>query len=905
MNNYQQQQQQQQHQQHQHQHALHQMQRQNVHQQFPPQHTQYMYSDPTTAPAPRTDGFTVFRTTHGDYLMNNYNNYELFSNNAFIPPHHAMQQPPHSQQPPPPPPPQQPSQEHAFYHANNLTMGDRYMTDANNTNFINSLVDNWIPNMTGMPFGEYTPFGESPLPPQNMSSTHNVTAPISNANEIREDLTNKESSSNSSISSISAPIINNDPDMKNGNVCNENIGSMKINSQMSADCKEAFIQTNNLHAMKNAQASCTNGNFQCDNTNPIKPTSDVKKPRMVAEVKPMRMSYSDVLSKNVFIKDDLSEANTFANRNSGGANNFANGLANANPLQKSSKTDKTKNSINASDKKSANVHDDIKDYSANFKGTKTPANSTTVQNSAGIKSSSSFDGDSKPTDIDGKQSKKKTSANVTNGKTTNRTTKNASTEFLSKRRSQTDLNVPPTKDDSDKNSSPNNNGYFYNITKNEPSNADKPFPSYTKTSQRKNASSKSFSTAATSSRSNLPRTEKSTVYQQKRSSKSRKNNTYEFILKLAHTWFNYMLFFFKWLIALVADVFMLSIGIILDHFSAVYDYSCQMFSSLRSELTNNSGRPYAYFISLWQKFDNKFSKDSKWAVWRRLFSKKKPPETIPDYYKNGRLPQTGDEAMYSLLNCKGKDAYSILGVQSDCSQEQIRKHYKKIAVLVHPDKNKQPGAEEAFKILQRAFELIGEPENRKSYDQGVAEALNAEKAWSELNDLLKQLQTKIAEAVNTIRCSSCGLRHPRKPTGRPHYAARQCNQCKIRHTAREGDIWAESDPWFFGLRWKYLALMEGKVLDITEWANCQKGALSHLQPNSHIVQYRIVLGGQQQQQQQNQQPHYQQEKERLKREQTTEPSLDDFLDNLYSGQNPQNPNAGGNGAGSRRRNRKN
>lgn len=55
--------------------------------------------------------------------------------------------------------------------------------------------------------------------------------------------------------------------------------------------------------------------------------------------------------------------------------------------------------------------------------------------------------------------------------------------------------------------------------------------------------------------------------------------------------------------------------------------------------------------------------------------------------------------------------HSILGVSADCSQEQIRKHYKKIAVLVHPDKNKQPGAEEAFKILQRAFELIGEPVN--------------------------------------------------------------------------------------------------------------------------------------------------------------------------------------------------
>lgn len=50
-----------------------------------------------------------------------------------------------------------------------------------------------------------------------------------------------------------------------------------------------------------------------------------------------------------------------------------------------------------------------------------------------------------------------------------------------------------------------------------------------------------------------------------------------------------------------------------------------------------------------------------------------------------------------------------MGVTSDCQQDIIRKHYKKIAVLVHPDKNKQPGAEEAFKILQRAFELIGEP----------------------------------------------------------------------------------------------------------------------------------------------------------------------------------------------------
>lgn len=79
----------------------------------------------------------------------------------------------------------------------------------------------------------------------------------------------------------------------------------------------------------------------------------------------------------------------------------------------------------------------------------------------------------------------------------------------------------------------------------------------------------------------------------------------------------------------------------------------------------------------------------------------------------------------------------------------------------------------------------------------------------------------------------------------------------------QGDIWAETS--FFGFRWRYLALMEGKVHDITEWANCQKGALSHLQPNSHIVQYRIVLGSQQNQH--NQQQNLQQEREKIRREQ--------------------------------------
>jgi len=50
-----------------------------------------------------------------------------------------------------------------------------------------------------------------------------------------------------------------------------------------------------------------------------------------------------------------------------------------------------------------------------------------------------------------------------------------------------------------------------------------------------------------------------------------------------------------------------------------------------------------------------------------------------------------------------------LGVTVDSSEDDIKKYYKRQAVLVHPDKNNQSGAEEAFKILIHAFNMIGDP----------------------------------------------------------------------------------------------------------------------------------------------------------------------------------------------------
>ncbi|XP_071737225.1 chaperone protein dnaJ 49-like [Rutidosis leptorrhynchoides] len=63
-----------------------------------------------------------------------------------------------------------------------------------------------------------------------------------------------------------------------------------------------------------------------------------------------------------------------------------------------------------------------------------------------------------------------------------------------------------------------------------------------------------------------------------------------------------------------------------------------------------------------------------------------------------------------------KDYYDILGLAKSCSVEDIRKAYRKLSLKVHPDKNKAPGSEEAFKKVSKAFKCLSVEENRKQYD---------------------------------------------------------------------------------------------------------------------------------------------------------------------------------------------
>src|SRR5699024_1899528 len=64
-----------------------------------------------------------------------------------------------------------------------------------------------------------------------------------------------------------------------------------------------------------------------------------------------------------------------------------------------------------------------------------------------------------------------------------------------------------------------------------------------------------------------------------------------------------------------------------------------------------------------------------------------------------------------------EDFYDILGVSKDATDQEIKKAYRQLSKKYHPDINKEEGAEEKFKQIQEAYEVLSDSNKRAAYDQ--------------------------------------------------------------------------------------------------------------------------------------------------------------------------------------------
>ena len=64
-----------------------------------------------------------------------------------------------------------------------------------------------------------------------------------------------------------------------------------------------------------------------------------------------------------------------------------------------------------------------------------------------------------------------------------------------------------------------------------------------------------------------------------------------------------------------------------------------------------------------------------------------------------------------------KDYYDVLGIAREASEEDIKKAFRKLALEYHPDRNKNEGAEDKFKEVNEAYQVLSDAKKRATYDR--------------------------------------------------------------------------------------------------------------------------------------------------------------------------------------------
>ncbi|KAH0627748.1 hypothetical protein JD844_008034 [Phrynosoma platyrhinos] len=106
-----------------------------------------------------------------------------------------------------------------------------------------------------------------------------------------------------------------------------------------------------------------------------------------------------------------------------------------------------------------------------------------------------------------------------------------------------------------------------------------------------------------------------------------------------------------------------------------------------------------------------------------MFRIKLEPLKMSTWAMNVFIKFRNKESAAGTVSTMGKDYYKALGIQSGANEDEIKKAYRKMALKYHPDKNKDPNAEEKFKEIAEAYDVLSDPKKRAVYDQYGEEGL--------------------------------------------------------------------------------------------------------------------------------------------------------------------------------------